>query len=351
VQGLAAASRPVVFAQFHGEDVFAQLDPLEWQAAGIDRLVVRVFRNQSSQGGLFFQNPEFQVVKPLLADLIQRTRPKHDSIWAWMITRRFDWIGDSRLLDRSFQSGALQVIPSLDLFNPDAMKRVLAVFGQLAESGIKGIMIQDDLVIRSCEGLSSWGRAHYVLKTGNPSEMDSMLDPRSFAHSRWVDVKTRRVAEVLSQIVGICKQRNPDIRVGVNVYYETPLQAKKSREWYAHDLDLLLATGVDHVFLMAYHRQMAAELGLSAADAAELFSRMVARAAAKCKDKLVVKIQWRDWQSGEYVPEDELIGLLDRLPEQIHGVCLTPVALDDLPRLQKLLSRRGWSVGIRQGGG
>lgn len=340
-----------MYAQFHGEDVFDRLDPLQWQAAGIDRLVVRVFRNQSSQGGLFFKNPEFRVVKPLLGDLIKRAAPRGDGIWAWMITRRFDWVDDARFLDRGLQSGVLQALPRLDLFNPEATKRVLSVFGHLAESGISGIMLQDDLIIRSREGLSSWGRAHYSLKTGNRSEINSMLDPRSPAHSDWVEVKTRRVVEVLTQIVRICKQRNPGIRVGVNVYYETPLEPQKSREWYAHDLDLLLTTGIDYVFLMGYHRQMAAELGLSAAAAAELFSRMVTRAAVVCRDKLVVKIQWRDWQSGEWVPESELDGILDRLPDQIGGVCLTPVSCNDLPRLKSLLSRRGWFTGIRQGGG
>lgn len=349
MQGLAATSRPVIYAQFHGEDVFVQLDPMQWQAAGIDRLVVRVFRNQSGQGGLFFLNPEFQVVKPLLGNLIQRAEGKGDGIWAWMITRRFDWVEDSRYLDRAFQSGVLQTISSLDLFNPDAMKRVLTVFGHLAESGINGIMLQDDLIIRSREGLSSWGRAHYALKTGNHSDMDSMLNPRSPAHSRWVDIKTRRVAEVLSQIVRKCKKHKPDIRVGVNVYYETPLKPEKSREWYAHDLDLLLNSGIDHIFLMAYHRQMAAELGLSDAVTLELFSRLVNQAAALCKDKLVVKIQWRDWQSGQWVPDRELDAILDRLPEQLKGICLTPVTLNDLPRLRKLLSRRGWSVINRQG--
>jgi biofilm PGA synthesis lipoprotein PgaB len=333
-----------VYAQFHGEDALARIDPLQWRAAGIDGLVVRVFRNQSDHGGLLFENPEFRVIKPMLSSLVQRSQSSGASIWAWMIARRFDWVEDPRFLDCVFRSGRLETIRSLDLFNPDAVKRVLAVYRQLAQSGISGILIQDDLIIRNREGLSSWGRARYVLESGTPAHIPSMLRRGSSDHAAWIDTKTRRVCEVLTGIVKSCKSVNPDIRIGLNLYYETPLDSVQSREWYAHDLDLLLTSGVDRVFLMAYHRQMAAELNLTFESSLELFSRLVKAAAAVCGEKLVVKIQWRDWQSDEWIPDAEMDAVLDRLPAQVNRVCLTPVAAEDLPRMRRLLARRGWRI-------
>lgn len=342
----AVPSRPQLFAQFHGEDAFARLEPQEWQALGIDNLVLRVFRNQSEQGGVLFNNPEFRVVKPLLRPFLSKMNDSGPAIWGWMIARRFDWLKDPRYLDRQSTGSGLEVIPRLDLFNPGAVKRIVAVYGDLAQSGITGIMIQDDLVLRSREGLSSWGRAKFSLETGIPAQISSMLDPRYGAHAHWVEFKNRQVAMVLARIVDRCKSQNPNIQVGLNLYYETPLQPKKSRNWYAHDLDLLLGTGIDRVFLMAYHRQIAAELGLSTAAAIEFFGRLIRQAMESCQDKLVVKVQCRDWKTGAWLPDSELDAILDRIPPGVGGICLTPVSWDDLPRVQRLLARRGWRADV-----
>lgn len=345
----ASPSRPDIYAQFHGEDAFSRIESDQWRSAGIQHLVFRVFRNQSRTGGLLFTNSEFRVVKPLLETFLSREKGNNPDVWAWMIARRFDWISDKELLDRRNTSAGLEVYPRLDIFNPHAVRKLLAVYRKLAVSGVKGIMIQDDLILRSAEGLSSWGRAVFSLETGISAHIPSMLDPRYRAHNRWVDVKNRQVAEVVKRIVETCKAVNPDILVGMNLYYETPLKPEESRSWYSHDLDLLLHTGIDRVFLMAYHRQMAVELKLSSAAVLEMFACMVHRAAAQCGRKLVVKIQWRDWRNGMLIPETELDKVLDLIPGGIGGVCFTPLKNRDLDRLRGLLARRGWTAKASEG--
>ena len=328
-----------MYVQFHGENVFQGVNPDEWKKIGVDHLVVRVFRNQSPRGGLLFRNTGFRVIRPDLKPFLDAVSPQGPHIWAWMISRRFDWIREGRLLDREYRLGARHQVSKLDLFNPESMERLIGVYRELSRLKPGGILIQDDLVIRSREGMSNWGLARFARVTGRTADPDEMLNAGSPAHEKWVEIKSQQVTSVLSRIVRECEQANPGTLVGVNVYYESPLFPRKSVNWYGHNLRLLTETGVQRIFLMAYHRQMKRELKLNSAATWEMISRMVNSAKEICGDRLVVKIQVRDWGTGEWLPDKEVDELFRLIPTGIAGICLTPVKPGDLFRIRNLVNR------------
>ena len=328
-----------VYVQFHGENVFSRLDPEEWKRSGADHLIVRVFRNQSPRGGLLFRNEEFRVLRPELKPFLESVSPGGPHIWAWMISRRFDWVREGSLLDSEYRMGTRRQIPKMDLFNPQSTERIVGVYRELSRLHPGGILIQDDLVIRSREGMSNWGLVRFARVTGRTADPDEMLNVGSPAHEQWVEIKSKQITSVLARIVRECKQANPGTPIGVNVYYESPLFPKKSVNWYGHNLRLLAETGVDRIFLMAYHRQMKRELKLTASATLGMFSRMVNRAREICGDRLVVKIQVRDWISGEWLDDKEVDELFRMIPSGIAGICLTPVKPGDLSRTRNLITR------------
>jgi len=325
-------------AQFFAVNLHNRLEFSRLKEAGISTIIYRVYNDEEVGGGLYFKNSQFHVLEPTLDSVISDASKSGLDVCAWMMTRKFKWISDSRLLDYQYENDLRQMIRKLDVFNPDVVQRLVTVFRELASHKIDSILIQDDLTLRFNEGFSNWGKAKFTGVTGVPAKEKLMMSKNTPYNQNWTRVKMNQLNKVLKLITEACKRVNSSVKVGINVYYETPIFTQRSESWYGHNLGELLATGVDHIYLMTYQRQIKSELKKSEAANRELFRKIVDNAYAVCKEKLIVKVQVRDWQTGERVPMEEIRAYLALIPPQVKQVCFTPVKVGDYDYLKQIIA-------------
>jgi hypothetical protein len=339
----AASSGPPVGRrheiQFRRNDYPAVASPARLQAAGLTKAILRVFSDDEKNGGLYFANGSFPVVRPALDPWAGEYAGNPVALWAWMGARKFAWMAEAGLLDREWRAGGTHPIAKLDLFNPRALDLVAGLFAQLARRQVRGILIQDDLTLQRSEGFSSWGLASFSRASGLAAEPRRMLDRGSAANLAWEDLKAGTVTEALQRIVTACRAANAAIEIGLNVHYEAPLTPERARSWYAFDTRAASATAVDLFYLMAYHRQMRDEMRLAEGDNRLYFRRMLEAALKLWGPRLAVKLQVRDWRSSEPIPLAELQAYYDLIPDAVERVCFAAADPEDIDRISRIIGR------------
>jgi len=324
--------------QLRRNDYAAVAAPARLQASGLSKAILRVFSDDEANGGLYFSSGLFPVVRPALSQWTGEYSGKAVPLWAWMGVRRFAWLRDPLLQDREWSAGEGRPISKLDLFNPRALELIGQLFKRLAGQPIQGILIQDDLAILQNEGLSNWGRASFTHHRGLAADTQRMLAKGSDYNRAWEDIKAGRVTETLARIVAACREANPAIEIGLNVHYEVPLTPQRARAWYAFDISTIAPLGIDFFYLMAYHRQMRAEMKLEEGDSRLYFRRTLESALRLWGPRLVVKMQVRDWRTSEPIPLDELKAYYDLIPDGVERVCFAAADPEDIPIIFQLIN-------------
>jgi hypothetical protein len=325
--------------QFRRNDYVAVPAPALLQRAGLQKAILRVFSDDERNGGLYFSSGLFPAVRPALDQWTREYSAAPIPLWAWMGARKFAWLKDAGLIDREWRSGEARPIHKLDLFNPRAQELLVRLFAQLARQPIAGILIQDDLTLLGNEGFSNWGRASFTRHRGVEAEPRRML-ARGSAHNRsWEDLKAKRVSETLEKIVVACREANPAIEIGLNVHYEAPLTPERARSWYAFDASAASASGVGYFYLMAYHRQMKAEMKLGEGDNRIYFRLMIEAALRLWGPRLVVKLQVRDWRTSELIPFSELKTYYDLIPAGVERVCFAAADPNDIDLISRIITK------------
>jgi hypothetical protein len=325
--------------QFRRNDYPIAAAPSRLQAAGLSKAILRVFSDDEKNGGLYYASGLFPVVRPALDPWAREYAGKQVPLWAWMGGRKFAWLRDDALLDREWSAGGSRPIPKLDLFNPEAQELIVRMFAALARQPLQGILIQDDLTLLRHEGFSSWGRASFTQASGLAVEPSRMLAQGSAHNRAWEDLKARRVADTLNRIVAACRQAAPKVEIGLNVHYEAPLTPERARSWYAFDTAAVSASGVDLFYLMAYQRQIKAEMKLGEGDNRLYFRRMLEAALKLWRAKLVVKLQVRDWQTSAPIPLDELKTYYDLIPVGVERVCFAAADPEDIALISQVIAK------------
>jgi hypothetical protein len=256
-----------------------------------------------------------------------------------MGARKFAWLRDGELLDREWEGSGLRAVPKLDLFHPAAVDLIASLFADLARQAVAGILIQDDLTLLRREGFSAWGRAAFIRASGLDDDPRLMLAPGTAHQRAWEAVKVACVGEAMRRIVGACRAARPGIAVGLNVHYEAPLTPERARSWYAFDAGSAAAAGIDLFYLMAYHRQMRAEMRLGEGESRLYFRRMLEAALRLWGDRLVAKLQVRDWKSSTPIPLEELRAYYDLIPAGVGSVCFAAADPEDLDLIAQIINR------------
>jgi len=311
----------------------------------IDKIIIRVFHTHKQFGGLLFKNSEFKYNNTTLDHLMGEINHSNCRLWAWMITRKYAWLKNGDLFDYSRTENKKKRINKLDIFNPHALDKLTGVFKELAKNKISGILIQDDLFLRYNEGFSSWGKAQFKLATGQVADEKKMMERGSLFNRLWIEVKVRQVTNVLKRLIKVCKSVNPEIKMGMNVFYETPVFKNNAAAWYAHSLQEITASDLDWIYLMSYHRQIKREMKLSEKANKVFFKNLIKRAYDICGEKLVVKIQIRDWRTGKRIALTEIQAYLNLVDKRVKRICFTPVSSRDQEYLQRILKNRGSGTG------
>ena len=323
--------------QFRRNDYTGIAAPSRLHAAGLSKAILRVFSDDEVRGGLYFSSGLFPVVRPALALWQQGYAGSAVPLWAWMGARKFAWLNDDDLRDREWTGTGSRAIPKLDLFNPQARELIVRLFAALARQGVQGILIQDDLILMRNEGFSNWGKASFSRASGLDADPLRMLATGTEQQRAWESLKVARIGETLKQIVDACAAARPGIEIGLNVHYEAPLTPQLARSWYAFEAQAALAAGIDLFYLMAYQRQIKAELKLGEGDNRLYFRRMLEAALKLWGPKLVVKMQVRDWQTSEPLPLEELQAYYNLIPAQVERVCFAAADPEDIPMIARII--------------
>ncbi len=336
-------------AQFFSVNLPGQLDYTKFKEVGINKIIVRVFQDEGKNGGLFFRSKIFRTLAPglekIIAELASQRQNINIDLCAWMITRKFNWVNYTNLFDYEYKNGTSGLIRKFDVFNPAAVNKIIEIYRELAGKAIDCILIQDDFFLRYNEGFSNWGKAAFVRAAGLPAREKLMMQKNTPYNKKWNQVKRGQLNKVLALIIKNCKQVNPGIKIGMNIYYETPIYKEQGEAWYAHNLTEIVNTGIDYIYLMSYQRQIKQELKLTESDNRFMFRRILERALEICKDKLIVKLQLRDWNTGRRIPASEVCAYLNIVPEGVKRVCFTPVKPGDIPYLKELIGHAKSSMG------
>lgn len=307
------------------------------KASGVNTVIVRVFKNpgdrslfsghyEQVRSGVYFRSKHAPVIEDLLGPLIKLSHAKGLKIFAWMTTRNCSWKLDQRedLREYIYDLAANKIVPSnkgLNIFHPEAKDYLKKLYQDLARYTLDGILLQDDLVLRHNEGFNPIARASYLEKTGkfllpaalyqgikkppNGNVFVTQYTPEFWYWTRW---KQGYLQDFLRYLVGSIKSVNPDIKIALNLYYETIISPEKSLAWYSQTLSGLLAIPLDYFVVMAYHRQIQKELGLNPGATCDVLGKIPGLLLNQITppEKAVIKIQMVDWEKGELIPMEEI---------------------------------------------
>jgi len=354
----AASARRTVAAQvLHlPSQTLAEVEArlIEMKAAGINTVILRVFHNPGDRHygfvssrvkqGVYFKTDRAPVVEDALGQVLPLARKHGLELWAWMTTRYATYglnlEPDWRAAKYDFETGKVIPAKGLNLFHPRVQEHLAGLFRDLARYPIDGVLFQDDLVLRHTEGMSEEARGAFQREMGRP------LDPRELYEgvylsdngryyvSRyteqfwdWAAWKNRKLLQLAERLMTASRGARPELRFGINLMYEAVVNPRNALAWLSQSVAQSRKVGFDLYSVMAYHRQMQQELGLNPKETGHLMAKLGREAVRMVGDpsQVLIKVQSRDWKTGQRVPADELQQMLAR------GLEAGPVSLAVVP--------------------
>ena len=330
-----------------GPEVDSELKRLK--RAGIDTVIVRVFHNyddryyplarHGSKRGVYFRTGKAPLVDDILPEITRLAHANGLKVFAWMTTRYADYGVEDRedLACRGYdiESGLLYRCKGLDLFNDEAVKRLEAIYSDLADNDIDGVLFQDDLVLRHNEGFGPRAGDYFRAASGVSPAPGSLYlrdgeDPGRVHYTKlfwqWSSLKNRRLLDVADRLRAVVRRKRPDALFAVNLMYESVTNPAAALAWLSQDLKAALGRDFDYYSIMAYHRQIATELEKTPGDVRRMIAGMVKDAAGTIGDahRVLVKLQTVDWKTGEPLSNGEVVGLI-RAVEGLEDVSVAVV--------------------------
>ncbi|MBN1883793.1 MAG: hypothetical protein JW885_16645 [Deltaproteobacteria bacterium] len=331
---------------------------------GCNTVIVRVFHNKGDRfypfaeprcdAGVYFATEHAPVVDDVLGTMIAAAKANDLSLFAWMTTRYAVEGNDAYgLLEYDFKTKTLVPAFGVNLFSDLEVERLVGLYRDLAAYSIDGVLFQDDLVLKHAEGMGEDAEKLY----GKEIEPETFyVDPylngagtKYYVHGYtdafydWAAFKSRRLGDVVKNIIDGVKKDRPEMLFCVNLSYEAVLRPDLALTWLSQDLGEFERAGADYFFIMAYQRQMMAEKGLG--DLSELgpeYRELCESGVFMAGDpkRLVIKPQLIDWQTGRAVSGADLLTLSSFLCEREKiGLVLVPYRKDaPLDEARRLLT-------------
>ena len=299
-------------------------------ATGADTVIVRVFHNGGDRfypfitpradKGVYFETDRAPVVADALTPMIRAARKNGLRIWAWMTTRYAVW-GDDRYRLFAYDFSKKMIVPAFgrDLFDDREVADLVGLYQDLAAYDIDGVLFQDDLILKHNEGMGESAErlfghpirpeTFYINPYRSPDGSKYYAEEYTDPFWEWSRFKASRLAAVVQAIIEGARKVRPDLTFAVNLSYESVVRPEKALAWLSQDINTFTAGGTDYVFIMAYHRQIMKEKGLSDPDAADaLLAEIASRAVPVVGDpsRIGIKLQVMDWDTGKPISREEL---------------------------------------------
>lgn len=310
--------------------------------AGVNTLIVRAFQNRGDavyrfarpqcSEGVYFETESAPVVDPLLPRLVSIGHRHGLKVFAWMETRKMPLrLADpegAKAIGYDFEKGGLEPIGMWSIFNQAVERGLVALYQDVVRSGIDGILIQDDLVMYHGEDFSPKAKALFEQETGkalNPEALyqgpfkDSQgrwcVSDYSDTFWEWARWKNGKLLEIALKLIQASRQVNPRIEFAMNFMYESVTDPRNALAWLSQSLTESTRLPIDFFAIMAYHRQMKAELNLTDAGTYEKISSMISNLHELIDDpnKILMKVQLKDWDTGKEIPAVETDEIFRRI--------------------------------------
>jgi biofilm PGA synthesis lipoprotein PgaB len=318
---------------------------MELSEAGVNTLIVRSFQNRGDrfygfarprdQVGVYFETEHAPVVDPLLAKIVSIGHRHGLRVFAWMETRkmplRLSDPEESKALRYDFERRTLQPISMWSIFDNRVVDRLVALYRDVARTGVDGILFQDDLIMYQYEDFSPMAVAVFEQEVGevlSPSNLYRSVFKDSngrwyvreyyntfWTWSRW---KNQKLLGLAQRLIHAAKEVNPRIQFALNFMYESVTHPKNAMAWLSQNIEESKKFPIDFYAIMAYHRQIKKELCLSDEVAFEKIATMTAK-LLKCignPNRILMKIQIRDWETSKKIPSLEVDEVLRRINSQ-----------------------------------
>jgi len=211
----------------------------------------------------------------------------------------------SKAIGYDFEKGGLEPIGMWSIFDQAVERGLVALYRDVVRSGIDGILIQDDLVMYHCEDFSPKAKALFEQETGK------VLNPEALYQSPFKDSQGRWCVSHYEDTL----QVNPRIEFAMNFMYESVTDPRNALAWLSQSLTESTRLPIDFFAIMAYHRQIKAELNLTDAGTYEKISNMTSNLHELIDDpnKILMKVQLKDWDTGKEIPAVETDEIFRRI--------------------------------------
>jgi len=315
------------------EDVEKRLKEL--RKTGVDTLIVRVFQNKGDrvhrfanpryEEGVYFKTDHAPVVDDILGKLVEISHRNGLDLFAWITTRHADFgldgNSDHRCRSYNFATKKVEVARGATLFHPDVLKRLEGLFRDLGRYPIDGILFQDDLILKHNEDFSPDAVRAFLKESGYSPHPDLFyVNPYKSETGKyyvkaytdrfwvWVNWKNRWLMNVAERLMAAARESNPNVKFGINLYYEAVLNPINGVAWFSQTLSEALNKDFDYYAVMAYHRQTMKELKMEGKKAIRVMAEVAQKAISTVGDpsRVMMKVQILDWKSYEILPKEEI---------------------------------------------
>ena len=319
---------------------------------GVEIIIFRCFKNpgdrpfkiapEQNSSGVYFLTDQDPLVADILPDVVQTAHQYGLRCYGWITTRSSQWIIHEnphwKTSKLNIQQARFEKIEQLDIFNHRVQKRLISSIMQLARTNIDGILLQDDLVSRQFDDFETAAWLEYSKKPFQSSDIETLFSihesgvtykPRFY---QWTFFKSQKIASFIQSIITTVKSARPDLKIALNVYYESFTAPEHSRNWLSQDLELLQNLSIDQFALMAYQTQMREELHLSVQQTNEKLQiglQNLLTGYLIPPSQILWKIQSEDWNTGKKVNLEELKPNLPK-NKNIKAVCVPYRGLDSI---------------------
>ena len=307
--------------------------------AGVDTVILRVFQNRGGrifkfvtprhEEGVYFETQSTLVIDDILGKIADLAHRNGLDLFAWITTRYANYGSEGpaeyRCKSYNFETRKIEVSRGFNLFHPDVLRRLEGLFRDLGRYPIDGILFQDDLILKHNEDFSIEANKAFLKEFGYSPHPDLFyIEPYKSDSGKyyvkaytnpfwsWANWKNRWLMNVAKRLMEAARESNPNLKFGINLYYETVLNPSNGVAWFSQTLSEALEKNFDYYALMSYHRQTMKELNMEEKKAIELMAEAAGRAVKLVGDpsKVLMKIQILDWNNDEVVPQKEVEEIL-----------------------------------------
>ncbi len=257
----------------------------ELKEKDVNTVFFRVFHNRGDRphlgldikcdSGVYFKTKELCTVADILGDIVKAAHKNDIKLYAWMATRSITELKErDRSLSFSPEGGTIEGYGA-NIFKKDIRDSLIKIFKDLAEYNIDGILVQDDFIVKYNEGADDYTLDLFKSDTGfnpttsiffnrvkeyNGKKVFSGYNDVFYIWSLW---KNEYLISLLRELKVNISKVNKDIKLAVNIYYETPISREKGLAWYSQTISGLLSVPVDYIAVMGYIDQISNELEMS----------------------------------------------------------------------------------------